>query len=333
MNRPDVLPPYYHPTTVCFLDDNYSFLQALAAAAPDDLHHISFLSPEEALDVVNRPHRLPSLANRCFSPDHSEPGDPVMRLDLRSLAQEIKEVDRFARISVLLVDYAMPTMSGLDFCELIADPEIKRGLLTGVADEKTAVAAFNRGLIHRYIPKASLMGDESLFEHIEILQMAYFDQYRRELLSNFNFPPPEFITDPVVHDAFYATIEHHDVVEYYLIGEPLGYLMLRSDGSMVRFIAQHEAQLADQMQHAKAYGAPEHVLARLSSGDYIGYFDENPEDYLGHEPYPWDEMLVPATRLDGKRTWFVAATENPPADVDFDPAVCSYDSFLASVRN
>ena len=56
-------------------------------------------------------------------------------------------------ISAVLVDNEMPGMSGLEFCDRIRDRKIRRGLLTAMADDKKAVAAFNKGQIHRYIAK------------------------------------------------------------------------------------------------------------------------------------------------------------------------------------
>ena len=127
------LPPYYHPTTVCFVDDNYSFLRSIGMDLPDDWPYISFLQPEDALAVINQPEPTPPLAERCFSMDNSDPSAPLIHMDLPALEQEIKLVDRFRRVSVLLVDYAMPTMNGLEFCEQVANQDIKKALLTGVA--------------------------------------------------------------------------------------------------------------------------------------------------------------------------------------------------------
>ena len=49
-----LIPPYYHPTTVCFVDDNYSFLRSIGMDFPNDWTFISFLHPEEALKFIDR---------------------------------------------------------------------------------------------------------------------------------------------------------------------------------------------------------------------------------------------------------------------------------------
>jgi|GEM_PF-818643 len=322
------LPPYYHPTTVCFIDDNYSFLRSIGIGMPVDSPFLSFLSPEEAIDVVNIPNPLPPLADRCLRMDRSQPANPMIHIDLHALEQEIKEIERFRRISVLLIDYAMPTMTGLQFCELVADSDIKCALLTGVADEKTAVAAFNEGLIDRYIPKAGLSSTDGILPHIESLKRDYFDQYSRRLTSNLDLDPPKFMTDPAVRKTFERIVEEERIIEYFMVSQPFGYLMLRADGSTLRFIVMDAVEQAQNVAFALEHNAPAQIMAQLTGAECIGFFNENPADYLGHEPYPWTEMLVPTTRLEGEQAWYVGVLHNPPADVDFDPAVSSYNKFL-----
>ena len=144
---------------------------------PDEWSIISFLDPEEALAAINQPDSLAPLVDRCFTMDASNPNDPVIHLNLTALEQEITLVERFRRVSVLMVDYAMPTMDGLEFCKRVKSNDIKKALLTGVADEKTAVAAFNDGIIDRYIPKGSLASMKSVIPHIRAMQNDFFSQY------------------------------------------------------------------------------------------------------------------------------------------------------------
>ena len=126
------------------------------------------MSPDEALDIVNIPHPRPPLADLCFFQEGN-----LIRLDLNVLEQEIKHIDRFKRISAMLVNYAMPTMNGLEFCAQLTDRDVRRVLLTGVADEKTAVQAFDAGLIDHYLPKAKLSSPGGVVPYILDQQQRY----------------------------------------------------------------------------------------------------------------------------------------------------------------
>ncbi|HLU65440.1 MAG TPA: response regulator [Kofleriaceae bacterium] len=59
------------------------------------------------------------------------------------------------RVDVLLCDYQMPIMSGLEVLELVrvTHPHVVRLLLTGHADLRLALHALNGGAAHRYLVK------------------------------------------------------------------------------------------------------------------------------------------------------------------------------------
>ncbi len=318
------LPAYYHPTTICFIDDNQSFLSSLRMDMPDDIPCLTFSSPEEALAAVNTPPPLTPLADRCFSLDISS-SQPVIEFNMGALEQEIQQIARFQRLSVLLVDYAMPTMNGLEFCAMVEDKDIKIALLTGVADEKTAVAAFNDGLIDRYIPKSVITSVRGVLPHIESLQRAYFTQYNVRLNANLALDPPRFMTADALAPIFSRIVEDHGIVEYYLARDPWGYLMLRADGSMIRMVVLSAAEQREQLALAEAHDAPQDLIAELAAGSSVLNAYEHPADYHGEDPYPWRENLLAAEIVDD---WAVGIDTAPPVDIDFDAGRTSFNQFL-----
>ena len=101
------LAPYFHPTTVCFIDDNESFLQSLDLELPANWAYRTFADPNEALTYLNEAPQMVPLAERCFSVD--EGNHSVIHVDLNLIEQEINYCQRFRRISVVIVDYS-PTV-------------------------------------------------------------------------------------------------------------------------------------------------------------------------------------------------------------------------------
>ena len=92
------LTPYYHPTTACFIDDNESFLAGLALVMPSHMNSVAFFDPVDALEYVNQPPELPSLADRCFSAQEYS-SRQLFRLDIDMIEEEINIVRRFNRLS------------------------------------------------------------------------------------------------------------------------------------------------------------------------------------------------------------------------------------------
>ena len=324
----NLLPPYYHPTTICFIDDNYGFLQSLVLDLPLDWCCATYLSPEAALADINTPHPQSPLVDRCFSMHTNADGNPVIQLDFAVLEQEMRHLERFSRISVLVVDYAMPTMDGLELCAAVADPYVKKILLTGVATEKTAVAAFNDGVIDRYIPKARLTHPSRVMPYVEELQREYFAQYSAQLSVNLALAPPAFMTEPLVRQYFFESLKQLKIVEYYMVTDPYGYLLVKRNGKMFRAVFQNATEHMSQTAAAQALGAPDSQLEQLKSGHALLYLYEHPDDYLGNEQFPWDEFVLPATMIKGLQNWYIAFLEDPPIDIDFEPQKSSFQSYL-----
>jgi len=324
--------PYCHPTTVCFVDDNESFLRSLRFELPDDLAYCAFVLPDEAEAFLNQPVPLAPLAQRCLSlcrDGTDRPGSALIHLDLDLIEQEIRYRERFQRVSVAVIDQAMPGLTGLELCERIRDPFIQRALLTGAADEETAVAAFNAGLIERFIPKQQDDPVSVTLAQVEALKRAYFARHSAQLLATLAMDPPGFLAEPVVAAHLQALMRQHGLVEYYLVSDPDGLLLLSQDGRPFRLVLQSAAQLAEQARTAAAHGAPRRVREALQDGRAVATFAAaEPAGYFGDERLPWDEYLVPACRLQGRQPWFAGLIEDAPVAVDYHASRASYGSYL-----
>lgn len=59
----------------------------------------------------------------------------------------------YTRCSLVVLDYSMPGLNGLDVLRQVTSLPANRILLTGQADDTLAVQAFNEGLIKQFVPK------------------------------------------------------------------------------------------------------------------------------------------------------------------------------------
>lgn len=316
--------PYFHPTTVVAVDDNRRFMHSIALGLPDDLRYFSYLSPEEALEQINKPHPRYSLADRCFTRNGN-----VINLDLNVIEQEVKHIDRFERVSVLLVDYAMPTMNGLEFCAEVHDRDIKRILLTGVADEKTAVRAFNQGLIDHYLPKINLRSPRGVIPYIHHLQESYFQQYLPRLTRALDLEPPAFMSDPLFRSWFLRLAARLDAVEYYFVPNPMGFLLLQADGTPRQLIVSEDQ--TDTINLMRRHGASQTLIDAVERNEIGVMLLEHPDDY-GNETFPWEEFVYPCEVVSCRETWLCGVVENPPMDIDYDPPASSFARFLATAQ-
>ncbi|MGI9327778.1 MAG: hypothetical protein ACR2PZ_21350 [Pseudomonadales bacterium] len=325
------LSPYYHPTTVCFVDDNQSFLLSLDLELPEYWTHCSFVDPEEALQYLNREPLLPPLVDRCFSIESGHNANPVIHLEMGMIEQEINHLERFARTSVAVIDYAMPSLDGLELCARLTDPYLQKAMLTGVADEKVAVAAFNEGLIDRFSAKHKLASTSKIIEFVDALKHVYFSQHTARLRNNLALDPPLFLLDQRIAHEVQRLMSDRKLIEYYLVTDPPGLLLLDAPGNLCRLLIADEAMLSSQLEFARQHAAPSTVIDALAQRRQLAYLWDTPDNYFGNEEYPWEEHLLPATVVEGDRRWYLALAEDPPTDIDFDPAKSSFNAYLRSL--
>ena len=88
---------------------------------------------------------------------------------------------RGERVAVLLADYRMPEMSGIEFLEQAMDlfPRARRALLTAYADTDAAIAAINVVDVDHYLLKPWEPPEEKLYPVIDAMLDAYLARGRR----------------------------------------------------------------------------------------------------------------------------------------------------------
>jgi len=273
-------------------------MAGLALVLPEHMTSVAFFDPVVALDYVNTPPGMPTLADRCFSAASDAP-HALFRLNIDLIEEEMNVLQRFNRLSVVVVDYSMPGLNGLQFCEQIKDPQIGKVLLTGVADEKMAVEAFNAGIIDRFISKSHPQASEHISDFSREMQHAYFRRQTQQMHQTLRLAGPLFLDD-------------HSVTNW-----------VRRQMTRNNFCVS-EAQGDAQADFAEQHGAPAKLVAKLRDHSHVGFFLEDPASYGGGEFYPWDELLHRATTLgESPQKWLAAVVSEPPLNIDYAPeAVC-----------
>lgn len=304
------LPAFRYPTTVVIVDDNPDFLANIGLQLDPQLALRRFVSPYDGLVAINGAMAEP--AGRFFTPyrqrDSLDAGEHVIALGLDTIHREVLNPDRFRRVSVAVVDYAMPEIDGLEFCAGIKDPKVGKILLTGKADERVAVKAFNDGLINRFIRKQDPDAIQQLVTAIAELQRDYFVGLEGMVSEALALGTCGFLRDP----AFVAVIEQigqeRQVVEHYLITKPQGLLMLDASGNAWRLVVMDQDALRSQAEIARDLEAPEELIRQLASDRVVPYFWRSGGEYSPLER-DWQACLHPAEMCG--HLWF-APIPNPP---------------------
>ncbi|MFT3742197.1 MAG: response regulator [Gammaproteobacteria bacterium] len=164
----------------------------------------------------------------------------LMNVAISEIYKTVFDKNRFNQVGVVVIDYNMPEMNGLDMIRALK----KKGLimkvimLTGVADQSTAIKAFNDKEIDRFLVKGAADYNQKLIECIDELQLENFESKSltiSESVSNLN--NPDFI------ELFNKTYKENNIIEYYLLDDSGSFLMYDMAGNPLWLIINTEEDI------------------------------------------------------------------------------------------
>jgi CheY-like chemotaxis protein len=323
----------YYPTTVVLVDDQKSFLNEFKHRLDKSLAYQLYDNPKKLLEDFSRYHPDYFINRSTIIPDEDNRLDDriVYDVDLRQIHKEIYNPKRFEQVSVLIADYAMPGINGLECCKNIQNKYIKKILLTGEADNDLAVKAFNEGVINKFIPKntpdLARLINQSIFE----LQMQYFSDLSESLFYSAlaHGKIPNYLNDKDFMTLFNQKCEEFKIVEYYLLDSQGSFLMLDEDANPYWLIVKSEQEMENLYQFAALEQAPVAVVDALKHREKIPYFYTDKD--LESPPAHWVNYMHPADKLEGKKIYYSFHLGNKTYPIEINKII-SYQSYLKKVR-
>ncbi len=317
----------YYPTSLILVDDNKKFLQSLRLGLSDYSCYF-YENPKKALDFLNDSYKYEPFINRSLlSEEDNHVEQPVAGLNIKKIHHEIYNSSRYEEISVLLADYSMPYKNGSEFCKEIQSKYLQKVMLTGEASNELAIAAFNEGIINKFILKSSIGFLNVIMNNIQELQENYFITLTDIALSKINKNNIlAIIEDPVFIELFNNLCKKHQIVEYYLLDEQGSYLLLDKNKKMKWLIVKKESEMKNLINFAAFEEAPEPILNALQNRDKLPYFHTEIE--LNKPPSEWEEYLYPAIKLHGKELYYYSFIDDlTPLNMEMEK-ILSYSNFL-----
>jgi CheY-like chemotaxis protein len=321
------LPIYQHPTLVTLIDDSQTFLESLSFQLPQQLARRAFHDVEAALAWLREAHQASSPFSITVGYDEQVLSFErrVVAFDVDQIYRQVMNRHRFLLPAVLVIDYAMPQMNGVAFCESVSALPCKKILFTGEADERVAIDAFNNGLIDRFIKKSDHAALDRLEYEVRTLEKAYFSAQSRtmqDLLARHSFT---FLSDPAVAALVEKLRRQYGFVEYYLFPNPSGILFFDINGKPTLMVVETEAGMLSQMEVAQDNGAPDELVDGLADMRLLPFFADTGmyTDAIAHD---WLSYCLPAQHCAGKQDYYWALFDLPPRMLP--GPVYSYADFL-----
>lgn len=315
-NNP-IIPCCYFPMTVVLLDDDQQMVDHWGIRVQEmGFPCEGFTSPYKAKDYIlaqgDFSVRNHTLVSAGLDPNETNSVIYGMDVELSSLTQLVYDKDRYHSVGSLIVDYAMPVMTGLEFSRDLARPRVQKILLTGKADENLAVKAFNDGLIKKFVMKNDPTLEKTLYESLFDLQFDYFTRQSEFIYNVYDNALNEksYLQDPELVAWFKDYFHQHHIREFYLIsdGSYIDFLMLDHAGKSRWLALRSQAELDE--------------IAELSALDTVRAYRQCPliksrqELLAGAEA--WQHLLVDIKPIPGvaQPVYFAEQFDCFPACID-----------------
>lgn len=328
--------PYFYPTTVALIDDDLRFLESFKAMLGHEFLVRHFSSPQVGLnhlvsadaDHVSRIARLGG-----FVGSNAWPKDEVDRLQLllSSYVGQLRGyAGRFDTVSVAVIDLNMPGVDGLMICRALRRRPVRTILLTGDATERVAIAAFNEGLIDRFVSKHEPDLVENIAQHVRDLQSAYFRRITTTIKDALSLRYLGFLRDAAFRRFFTDLCTERGIVEYYVRALPSGVEIIRADGRAWTLLVLDQDEVEKRIAAAETAGADSAMLTRMVDREVIMQFPSEGGLYEPRFRESWQMYAFEAQTVEGTSSWLTTIVQPTAIRPMGLRSFVSYDEFVQS---
>lgn len=306
---------YYYPTTVMLVDDDQPFLTNIRLGLDERLCYQVYADPYAALDFIESQTHINASLQSCMTGldpvelDSQCHNHQSVNIDVNLIHHTIYDRHRFDELTVILVDYAMPCMTGIEFCERLKNHPVKKVMVTGQADASIAIEAFNNGIIDKFIMKNSDNFFDQINEAITSLQHEYFAEASQVTLSNIKTDPNCALAYPAFVSFFEAFFQQHHYAEYYLVDTSGSFLFVDFSGRPCWLIVKSRAEIARYLSIAEDNQAPDNIIEDLRSYRKIPFFFSHEDIQVSVDE--WGRYLHPASPIPGCPEHYYAINQLP----------------------
>lgn len=300
MNYPKLAFCYY-PTTTLIIDDDYLFLESIRMKQKGSLPIKLYSDVNQALFTIDREKihtlNINKIINNLNDDEITyENGlSNAIDINLSCIHEQIFDLSRSNQISLIIVDYHMPGMDGIEFCRCIKNHPAKKLLLTGQADLEIAVSAFNEGLIDKFIMKSEPHLGEILIDLMQASSTEYFnkllDPIAKILLNEENSP----FHDMSYNNFITSYLYENKFKEYYMYDKHGSYLCTHNNNSHDLIIIRNEKEIHESYELSRDNGIQSKFSKQLFKKEKILFF---PNKNLMKKPIKyWPKYMLPAKKI------------------------------------
>jgi CheY-like chemotaxis protein len=329
----------YFPTTVMLVDENRHFMLAIKENLSKDIISCIYDDSEAALQEILQRETDNGKFNARFSPhilcqelsvETNTTMLPLVSIHIPAIYEIIYDSKRFERVSVIVVDYDMPGIDGLEVCRRLQGSAAKKVLLVSDEELSTILDAHDSGIVDQFVLKGTPDFCMKLDVIIHELQIAYFRDLAKNILNDVLVRVQDNFADKVLVDFFNNICHVKHVSEFYLLDILGSFLLLDFSASPMWFIVRTERAMSDFCKVAIENHAASHVIQEIEARNKLPFFLTEVER---RKPIiDWGNYLHSATRLEGGKTTYYYSVPNVRSlgNLNYDN-ILSHRAYLAQI--
>lgn len=326
------IPCCFFPSQIVLLDDDIRFLETMNIALGKNNILKLFNVPQEAIDYLMAMKNDPFTKRCVFRPEEVERDHRIIDVNIPAIHQELYNPKRFFENTVLVVDYAMPSMHGVEVCKELRHLPIQKLMLTGEADDKLAVDAFNQKLIHKFVRKGGPNG--LVAEAILELQKKYFADLSTIIIDSLTKNPeypPSCLDDPIFINFFNSFCQQQQYTEFYLLDAMGSFLFLDESANPTFLMVKDEEGMQSDFEMLELSDTPvsDDLLQALKNKEKMLYFFDASNQKT--DPRHWEKYAHAVKKLEGKDNYYYAVTSDPHLYDIKRKQILSYKDYLLSL--
>lgn len=244
----EVIPIIHYPYKILFVDDNLETLKSYEEIIGQNFKITIITSPEKAINFLEENKILESKLFKDVSNDMVEINPFNHRTEMAVFSFNINELLNFAddkqkynSYGIIVTDYKMPHINGIQLCEKVQNLPIQKILLTGEYDASHAIKALNSNIIDCYIEKGTNNTFADIHYYLKELIKKYFVELTRTFLKTVNQKNFEFLFDQIFIKLFLDILNRFKIKEFYLLNNNGSFLLKNDDSQFVFLVHSNES--------------------------------------------------------------------------------------------
>ena len=297
------MPLFSYPASVVLVDDDPEFCNQVQIFLQDSHYSSCLMSNSREEIEKNRPKYtvLENILRKEVIIESEEESYETypLNLSVKNLRGLSNNREKYNQISVLIVDYEMPGLNGIEFCRLFSestDQPVKKILLTGTADDQVAIEAFNEGIIDKFLKKKEKNLSWSLIQNLKECTEQFFTEFTKKMTIFSGFEKNQFISDPAFITEFKTILDRNGIIEYYAL-DSYGSFLLKTNTGTFKILATYLPEQIDALLETEDFDTlPLEILDKIKKHELV-FYPPSPEGFTEKRLENWSDFIFPAQKI------------------------------------